>query len=173
MRRAFRRLITDNRHPITHRSQTPDEPFQKKHRDYKSLLQGAQILLTLAVAIGVLFSSAPTADGFIAFDHRTREEFIGKRNNLIRRVHKDQWVIGYAYMDNCPPEKRKNGPAIEEVITQALNAWLQPVRDLTPASMSSLTFALCRTLMLKMWRILSYMTCVSFSSAILGNRVHW
>ena len=104
--------------------------MKKKHRDYKSRLQGAQILLTLAVAIGVLLSSAPTADGFRAFDHRTREEFIGKRNNLIRRVHKDQWVIGYAYMGDCPPEARHNGEAIEEVITQALNAWLQPVRDL-------------------------------------------
>ena len=104
-------------------------PLKKKHRDYKSLLQGAQILLTLAVAIGVLFSSAPTANGFIAFDH-FYFRIMRKFNNLIRRVHKDQWVIGYAYMDNCPPEARKNGPAIEEVITQALNAWLQPVRDL-------------------------------------------
>ena len=51
-------------------------------------------------------------------------------NNLIRRVHKDQWVIGYAYMGDCPPEARNNGEAIEAVITQALNAWLQPVRDL-------------------------------------------
>ena len=113
-------------------------PLKKKHRDDKSLLQGAQILLTLAVAIGVLFSSAPTADGFIAFDHRTREEFIGKRNNLIRRVHKDQWVIGYAYADPewgepagvCPPEARHNGAAIEAVITDALRAWLLPVKDL-------------------------------------------
>ena len=112
-------------------------PLKKKHRDDKSLLQGARILLTLAVAIGVLFSSAPTADGFIAFDHfnpRVRR----KMNNLIRRVHKEQWVIGYAYADPewghrsavCPPEARNNGEAIEEVITQALNAWLQPVRDL-------------------------------------------
>ena len=94
------------------------------------LLKTTRLFLTLAVAIGVLFSSAPTADGFRASDHRTREEFIGKRNNLIRRVHKDQWVIGYAYMANCPPEARNNGEAIEAVITQALNAWLQPVRDL-------------------------------------------
>ena len=104
-------------------------PLKKKHRDDKSLLQGAQILVTLAVAIGVLFSSAPTADGFIAFDHfnpRVRR----KMNNLIRRVHKDQWVIGYWYADNCPPEKRNNGEAIEETITTALHAWLQPVRDL-------------------------------------------
>ena len=104
--------------------------MKKKHRDYKSRLQGAQILVTLAVAIGVLFSSAPTTDGFIASDHRLPEHFKRKLNNLIRRVHKDQWVIGYAYMANCPPEARKNGPAIEATITQALNAWLQPVRDL-------------------------------------------
>ena len=113
-------------------------PLKKKHRDYKSLLRGAQILVTLAVAIGVLFSSAPTADGFIAGDHRIPEHLKRKLNNLIRRVHKEQWVIGYAYADPewvhrsavCPPEARNNGEAIEEVITQALNAWLQPVRDL-------------------------------------------
>ena len=110
---------------------------KKKHRDYKSLLQGAQILLTLAVAIGVLLSSAPTTDGFIASDHRLPEHFKRKLNSLIRRVHKEQWVIGYAYADErwgrvgvCPPEARNNGPAIEAAITQALNAWLQPVKDL-------------------------------------------
>ena len=111
--------------------------MKKKHRDYKSLLQGAQILLTLAVAIGVLFSSAPTTDGFIAVDHMVPENR-RKLNNLIRRVHKDQWVIGYAYAGPewgepagvCPPEARNNGAAIEETIEAALRAWLQPVRDL-------------------------------------------
>ena len=113
-------------------------PLKKKHRDYKSRLQGAQMLLTLAVAIGVLLSSAPTTDGFIAFDHRTEQRFKRKFNNLIRRVHKDQWVIGYAYAGPewgepagvCPPEARNNGPAIEETIETALRAWLQPVKDL-------------------------------------------
>ena len=111
--------------------------MKKKHRDYKSLLQGAQMLLTLAVAIGVLFSSAPTADGFIASDHQNPRT-TRKLNNLIRRVHKDQWVIGYAYAGPewgepagvCPPEARNNGPAIEETIETALRAWLQPVKDL-------------------------------------------
>ena len=59
-------------------------------------------------------------------------------NNLIRRVHKDQWVIGYAYADPewgepagvCPPEARHNGAAIEAAITDALRAWLLPVKDL-------------------------------------------
>ena len=51
-------------------------------------------------------------------------------NNLIRRVHKEQWVIGYRYTDNCPPAARNNGKAIEEAITTSLRAWLQPVREL-------------------------------------------
>ena len=99
-------------------------------------LKTIPLCLTLAVVGSLLFSMSPTADGFIAFDHfnpRVRR----KMNNLIRRVHKDQWVIGYAYVGPewgeggvCPPEARNNGEAIEAVITQALNAWLQPVRDL-------------------------------------------
>ena len=72
----------------------------------------------------------PATQGFITFDHRTREEFKRKRNNLIRRVHKAEWVIGYRYADNCPPKSRNNGQAIEEAITTSLRAWLQPVRDL-------------------------------------------
>ena len=104
-------------------------PLKKKHRDYKSLLRGAQILLTLVVMVWLSVSLLPTADGFIASDHQNPRT-TRKLNNLIRRVHKDQWVIGYAYMGDCPPEARKNGPAIEATITQALNAWLQPVRDL-------------------------------------------
>ena len=52
-------------------------------------------------------------------------------NNLIRRVHKAEWVIGYRYKDNCLPKSdRKNGQAIEEAITTSLRAWLQPVREM-------------------------------------------
>ena len=85
--------------------------------------------LTVAVVVCLCFSAVPAADGFIASDHfnpRVRR----KLNNLIQRVHKEQWTIGYVYMDNCPPAKRKNGQAIEEAITDSLNAWLQPVREL-------------------------------------------
>ena len=100
-------------------------------------LKTIPLCLTLAVVGSLLFSMSPTADGFIAVDHRN-PRVRKKLNSLIRRVHKDQWVIGYAYAGPewgepagvCPPEARNNGAAIEEVITQALNAWLQPVRDL-------------------------------------------
>ena len=87
------------------------------------------LYLTVGLAVCLWLSALPATEGFIASDHfnpRVR----GKMNNLIRRVHKEQWVIGYRYMDNCPPGARKNGQAIEEAITKSLNAWLKPVRDM-------------------------------------------
>ena len=86
--------------------------------------------LMVGLAVYLCLGALPATQGFITFDHRTREEFKRKRNNLIRRVHKAEWVIGYRYADNCPPKSRNNGKAIEEAITKSLNAWLQPVRDL-------------------------------------------
>ena len=90
----------------------------------------AHLWLTVGLAVWLCLGTLPATEGFITFDHRTREEFKRKRNNLIRRVHKAEWVIGYRYMDNCPPAARNNGQAIEEAITTSLRAWLQPVRDL-------------------------------------------
>ena len=86
------------------------------------LLSGASCILKPAV-------SDPK---FMAFDHQRllSDRLRRNLNNLIRRVHKEQWVIGYRYKDNCPPAKRKNSKAIEETITTALHAWLKPVRDL-------------------------------------------
>ena len=86
--------------------------------------------LTLALAVYLCLGTLPATEGFIAGDHRIPERLKRKLNSLIRRVHKEQWVIGYRYMDNCPPKSRKNGKAIEEAITTSLRAWLQPVRDL-------------------------------------------
>ena len=90
------------------------------------------LILTLALSIHLCFSRLPTTHGFIASDHpRQVPEHIRRTfNNLIRRVHKEQWTIGYRYADNCAPGARNNGQAIEEAITMSLNAWLQPVRDL-------------------------------------------
>ena len=86
------------------------------------LLSGASCILKPSVSDGK----------FMAYDHQRQvPEHIRRHfNNLIRRVHKEEWVIGYRYMDNCPPKSRKNGKAIEEAITKSLNAWLKPVRDM-------------------------------------------
>ena len=90
------------------------------------------LYLTLALAVYLCLGALPATEGFMAFDHQRRlsERIKRKLNNLIRRVHKEQWVIGYRYADNCPPNARNNGQAIEEAITTSLRAWLQPVREL-------------------------------------------
>ena len=88
------------------------------------------LYLTLALGVWLCLGALPATQGFIAGDHRIPERIKRKLNNLIRRVHKAEWVIGYRYMDNCPPKSRKNGQAIEEAITTSLQAWLKPVRDL-------------------------------------------
>ena len=80
------------------------------------LLRTTRPFLTLVVMVWLSVNLLPVADGFIAFDH-FNPKVRGKMNNLIRRVHKDQWVIGYAYAGPewgepagvCPPEARNNG----------------------------------------------------------------
>ena len=86
--------------------------------------------LMVGLAVYLCLGALPATQGFIAYDHKAREEFKRQFNSLIRRVHKEQWVIGYRYADNCPPAARNNGKAIEEAITTALRAWLKPVREL-------------------------------------------
>ena len=88
--------------------------------------------LTLGLAVCLCLGALPATEGFMAFDHQRllSEHLRRKINNLIRRVHKAEWVIGYVYTDNCPPKSRNNGQAIEEAITTSLRAWLKPVRDL-------------------------------------------
>ena len=90
--------------------------------------------LWLMVGLGVWLwlGALPATQGFMAYDHQRLfpEHLRRKMNNLIRRVHKEQWVIGYRYKDNCPPAARNNGKAIEEAITTSLRAWLKPVREM-------------------------------------------
>ena len=86
--------------------------------------------LTLGLAVCLCLVTLPATQGFMAGDHRIPERIKRNLNNLIRRVHKAEWVIGYVYTDNCPPAARKNGAAIEEAITTSLRAWLKPVREL-------------------------------------------
>ena len=88
------------------------------------------LCLTLALAVCLCLVTLPATEGFMAYDHASKPHLRRKANNLIRRVHKAEWVIGYRYMDNCPPAARNNGAAIEEAITTSLRAWLQPVRDM-------------------------------------------
>ena len=86
--------------------------------------------LMVGLAVYLCLGALPATEGFMAYDHASKPHLRRKANNLIRRVHKAEWVIGYRYKDNCLPADRKNGQAIEEAITTSLRAWLQPVREM-------------------------------------------
>ncbi len=75
----------------------------------------------------VWFSVVPQALGFIVFEHEGWDDL----NTLITKVHEDQWVIHYSYGDNCPPEQRNNDAALTAAVTEALQIWLQPLREYT------------------------------------------
>lgn len=48
-------------------------------------------------------------------------------------IFKPQWQIGYRYGADCQPADRQNGEALQEAISTALRAWLQPLKELHPA----------------------------------------
>ena len=77
----------------------------------------------------VWFSVVPQALGFIVFEHE--DEGWDDLNTLITKVHEDQWTIHYSYGDNCPPEERNNDAALTAAVTEALQMWLQPLREYT------------------------------------------
>ena len=97
---------------------------ERKHR------KTAHLWLMVGLAVYLCLVTLPATEGFMAYDHASKPHLRRKANNLIRRVHKAEWVIGYRYKDNCPPAARNNGKAIEEAITTSLRAWLQPVREM-------------------------------------------
>ncbi len=91
----------------------------------KTLLK-PHILITFVVGY-LLFGSAPTAHDFVSSEHHVFRHW---RNDLIKRAHDDHWLIGYRYGDDCLPENRPAEKELEEVITKALQVWLQPLRDM-------------------------------------------
>ena len=90
-------------------------------------LKKTHLAFTLVLVGCLLFSFAPAAPGFIAFEH---EDF-PNLDTLIKKVHENHWVIHYSYTDNCPPEARNNGAVLTAAMSKALRTWLQPLRDYT------------------------------------------
>ena len=91
----------------------------------KTLLK-SHILITFVVGC-LLFGSAPTAHDFNSSDHHVYKLW---KNDLIKRAHDDHWLIGYRYGDDCLPENRPAEKDLEQAITEALQVWLQPLRDM-------------------------------------------
>ena len=75
----------------------------------------------------VWFSVASEALGFMSLEHEGWDDL----NTLMKKVHENQWMIHYSYGDNCPPEKRNNDAALTAAVTEALQMWLQPLREYT------------------------------------------
>ena len=101
---------------LFHRHAVSVPPVTKRRRVFMFVL-----------ACLVWLSVVPQALGFIVFEHEGWDDL----NTLIKKVHEDQWVIHYSYGDNCPPEERNNDAALTAAVTEALQMWLQPLREYT------------------------------------------
>ena len=73
----------------------------------------------------LLLSMPPAAQGFIAIEHER-----GWRSDImVDKVHELHWDVAYSYGDDCLPEERNNAEALTAAVTEALQIWLQPLRD--------------------------------------------
>ncbi len=89
------------------------------------------ILLTFAVITVLLLSTTPTAHDFTSLKHQlgglggTADSII-----LIEKVHEKHWDIGYGFGPDCPADYKAESKQIEDLITKALQLWLQPLREI-------------------------------------------
>lgn len=84
-----------------------------------------RIFSSLVLASCLLLWLTPAAHGFMWL------ELDGKQPEtiLINKVHAPHWDIAYKYADDCPPEQRDNDEALTAAATEALQMWLQPLRN--------------------------------------------
>ena len=90
-------------------------------------LKKPRLAFTFVLACLVWLSIAATTSGFISL----QQERGVRPNIMIDKVHKDHWVVHYSYADDCPVEKRNNDAVLTAAVTEALQMWLQPLRDYT------------------------------------------
>ena len=88
-------------------------------------LQKIKGILVLMVMCGLFFSVPSTAQGFIAGTNKNLDI-------LLDKIDKPQWKIGYNFTADCPDAFRQQEEQLKEVITKALEAWLQPLRKRYP-----------------------------------------
>ena len=83
------------------------------------------LYFTLTLTGCLLLSITPAAQGFITLEHER-----GVRPDImVDKVHAPHWDIAYRYGDDCLPEDRVNDEALTAAVTEALQIWLQPLRD--------------------------------------------
>ena len=84
------------------------------------------LLLTVVFSGYFFFFSMPsTTQGFGATT-------IKSRGMLMREIDKLQWRIGYNFTADCPAAFRQQEKKLQEVIVEALQTWLQPLRARYP-----------------------------------------
>ena len=83
------------------------------------------LYFTLTLTGCLLLSMPPAAQGFITLEHERGQPV----DTMIDKVHAPHWDIAYRYGDDCLPEERNNDEALTAAVTEALQIWLQPLRD--------------------------------------------
>ena len=83
------------------------------------------LYFTLTLLGCLLLGMTPAAQGFIAFEHERGQPV----DTMIDKVHAPHWDIAYRYGDDCHPEDKVNTKALTAAVTEALQIWLQPLRD--------------------------------------------
>ena len=81
---------------------------------------------TLTVLLAALTSCIlrPTASKFIGMPKDS--------NVLIHRVDRPQWRITYNFTADCPADFRQQEKKLQQLLTKAMQAWIQPLRDHYP-----------------------------------------
>lgn len=87
-----------------------------------------KFIFHLTLIGGLTLSLTPSVSGFISYRHHFGIRF----NSLIHKVHEPNWTISYRYATECKAADRQD-KILEEAITTALQAWLQPLRELQTA----------------------------------------
>ena len=88
-------------------------------------MKPTSLYCTLMLTGCLLLSMPPATQGFMALEHERGQPV----DTMIDKVHAQHWDIAYRYGDECPPEERNNDKALTAAVTEALQMWLQPLRD--------------------------------------------
>ncbi len=101
------------------------------------LMKKMRYIFSILLAGCLLFSIPPTVQGFNAWT-------LKERDILLDKLDKPQWRIGYNFTVDCPAEFRQQEKQLQEAITKALQAWLQPLRERYPNKQFTDNFLLVR-----------------------------
>lgn len=98
-------------------------------------------ILSFLISVACIVRNKPAREKFITFE---QQGIFPDRATLVRKVHEEQWKIGYRFAKDCPDEYRRDEEMLKGLITAALRAWLQPLHDAFPTAQITDKFILVR-----------------------------